>query len=105
KRGAAKSPAATAVTPDAIAASVQAKHVAGTLTLVVCNTVDMARAVFRALSSIDHKVLLTSRFRREDRVRHEQRLIDFDAQRKAGALPGHDPGLICVSTQVIEAGV
>lgn len=105
KRGAAKSAAATSVTPDAIAASVKAKHVAGTLSLVICNTVDMARAVFGALSSVGHKVLLTSRFRREDRARHEQRLIDFDAQRKAGALPEHDPGLICVSTQVIEAGV
>jgi CRISPR-associated endonuclease/helicase Cas3 len=105
KRGAAQSAAATAVTPDAIAASVQANHVPGTLTLVICNTVDMARTVFRALSSIDHKVLLTSRFRREDRARHEQRLIDFEAQRKAGVLPEHDPGLICVSTQVVEAGV
>jgi len=105
KRGAAKSAGATAVTPDAIAASVQAKHVTGTLSLVICNTVDMACAVFRVLSSIDHKVLLTSRFRHEDRARHEQRLIDFDARRKAGALPEHDPGLICVSTQVIEAGV
>lgn len=105
KRSAAKSAAATAVTPDAIAASVKAKHAAGTLSLVICNTVDMARAVFGALSTIDHKVLLTSRFRREDRARHEQRLIDFDAQRKAGTLPKDDPGLICVSTQVIEAGM
>lgn len=104
-RGAAKSAAATAVTPDAIAASVKAKHAVGTLSLVICNTVDMARAVFGALSTIDHKVLLTSRFRREDRARHEQRLIDFDAQRKAGTLPKDDPDLICVSTQVIEAGV
>lgn len=105
KRGAAKPAVATAVTPDVIAASVKAKHVPGTLSLVICNTVDMARAVFATLSSVDNKVLLTSRFRREDRARHEQRLIDFDAQRKAGALPEHDPGLICVSTQVIEAGV
>lgn len=104
KRGAAKS-ATMAVTPDAIAASVKAQHVAGTLSLVICNTVDTSRAVFSALSSTDHKVLLTSRFRREDRTRHEQRLIDFDATRKAGQLPKNDPGLICVSTQVIEAGV
>jgi CRISPR-associated endonuclease/helicase Cas3 len=102
KRGAAKPATATA---DAIAASVGAKHVPGTLTLVICNTVHMARAVFAALSSNDRKVLLTSRFRREDRARHEQRLIDFDAKRKAGKLPKDDPGLICVSTQVIEAGV
>src|SRR5690606_40474080 len=70
-----------------------------------CNTVEMASSVFRALSSIDHKVLLTSRFRGEDRAQHEQRLIDFEAKRKAGMLPEHDPGLICVSTQVVEAGV
>ncbi len=105
KRGAAKSATAATVTPDAIAASVKAKHVAGTLSLVICNTVDLARAVFAALSFVDHKVLLTSRFRREDRARHERRLIDFDANRKAGKLPKDDPGLICVSTQVIEAGV
>jgi CRISPR-associated endonuclease/helicase Cas3 len=105
KRGAAKPATAATVTPDAIAASVNANHVAGTLSLVMCNTVDTARAVFGALSSIDHKVLLTSRFRREDRARHEQRLIDFDAARKAGTLPQEDPGLICVSTQVIEVGV
>lgn len=105
KRGAAKSVAATEVTPEAIAASVHAKHVPGTLTLVICNTVEMAQALFRALPSIERKVLLTSRFRRQDRAWHEQRLIEFEALRKAGKLPKDDPGLICVSTQVIEAGV
>lgn len=105
KRDAVKSAAATAATPEAIAASVKAKHAAGTLSLVICNTVDMARAVFGALSTVEHKVLLTSRFRREDRARHEQRLMDFDARRKAGTQPKDGPGLICVSTQVIEAGV
>lgn len=103
KRG--MSAALSEVTPDAIGATVKAKHVPGTLSLVICNTVEMARAVFRALSSANHAVLLTSRFRREDRARNEQRLIDFDVQRKAGTLPDDDPGLICVSTQVIEAGV
>jgi CRISPR-associated endonuclease/helicase Cas3 len=105
KQRAAKSAAATPVTPETLAASVNAKHAAGTLSLVICNTVEMARVVFAELASVDHKVLLTSRFRREDRARHEQRLIDFDTQRKAGTLPKADPGLICVSTQVIEAGV
>lgn len=104
KRAAAKSATVT-VTPDSVAKAVMDMHVAGTLSLVICNTVDMAREVFRALASVDHKVLLTSRFRREDRARHEQRLLEFDANRKAGALPKYDPGLICVSTQVIEAGV
>jgi len=97
--------AAATVTPEAIAESVKTRHVAGTLSLVICNTVDMARSVFCAVSSVDHKVLLTSRFRREDRARHEQRLLDFEASRKAGNLSKNDPGLICVSTQVIEAGV
>jgi CRISPR-associated endonuclease/helicase Cas3 len=101
KRDAAKS---TIITPDAIAKAVEQGHVAGTLSLVICNTVDMAREVFRALS-VDHRVLLTSRFRREDRARHERRLLEFDTNRKLGKLPEDDPGLICVSTQVIEAGV
>ena len=95
-----------AVTPDAIARAVGKEHEAGTLSLVICNTVDMAREVFRALSvTEENKVLLTSRFRHEDRGRNEQRLLEFDAKRKAGKLPKDDPGLICVSTQVIEAGV
>ncbi|MGE5465541.1 MAG: DEAD/DEAH box helicase [Methanocella sp.] len=92
------------VTAEAIAHAVVKEHQAGKLSLIICNTVDMARDVFRALS-VEHKVLLTSRFRREDRSRHEQRLLDFDANRKAGKLPKDDPGLICVSTQVVEAGV
>lgn len=96
---------AVGVTPAAIASAVQENHVRGTLSLVICNTVDLAREVFRALSSVDHKVLLTSRFRREDRALNEQRLLEFDAKRKAGKLQKDDPGLICVSTQVIEAGV
>lgn len=102
KKGAPKS---TAITPEAIANAVVKKHIAGTLSLVICNTVAMARAVFRAMSTVDRKVLLTSRFRREDRARHEQRLLEFDANRKAGKLPKDDAGLICVSTQVVEAGV
>jgi len=102
KRGAAKS---EAVTPDALADAVKKQHVAGTLSLVICNTVKMARDIFRAISSVGHKVLLTSRFRHEDRAKHEQRLLAFETSRKAGKLPKDDPGLICVSTQVIEAGV
>lgn len=93
-----------AITAETLAQAVVREHQAGKLSLVICNTVDMARDVLRALS-VEHKVLLTSQFRREDRSRHEQRLLDFDANRKAGKLPKDDPGLICVSTQVIEAGV
>lgn len=98
-------PKSTATTPEAIAMALLEKHLPGTLSLVVCNTVDVAREVFRAMPSVDHKVLLTSRFRREDRAQHEQRLLEFEAKRKAGNLPKDDPGLVCVSTQVIEAGV
>jgi CRISPR-associated endonuclease/helicase Cas3 len=104
KSESAKSSMAGTVAPDAIAHAVVREHQEGTLSLVICNTVDMARDVFRALSAT-HKVLLTSRFRRADRSLHEQRLLDFDANRNAGKLPENDPGLICVSTQVIEAGV
>ena len=93
------------VTPELLATSVKAHHVPCTLTLVICNTVEMAHDLFCSLASIEHKVLLTSRFRREDRSRHENRLIDFDGKRKSGNLPKTDPGLICVSTQVIEAGL
>jgi CRISPR-associated endonuclease/helicase Cas3 len=92
------------VASEAIAQAVFSEHKGGTLSLVVCNTVDMAREVFRALP-VAHKVLLTSRFRRGDRSLHERRLLEFDASRKTGALAKDHPGLICVSTQVIEAGV
>lgn len=91
-------------TADRLSDEVLKAHEAGTLSLIICNTVNMARDVFRALS-VEHKVLLTSRFRRGDRIVHEQRLLDFDATRKAGKLPKDNPGLICVSTQVIEAGM
>jgi CRISPR-associated endonuclease/helicase Cas3 len=104
KSKSAKSSTEGAVTAEAIAQAMVKEHQARKLSLIICNTVDMARDVFRALS-VEHKVLLTSRFRREDRSRHEQRLLDFDASRKADKLPEDDPGLICVSTQVIEAGV
>ncbi len=104
KSDSAESSTETAVISDAIAQAVMKEHQAGTLTLVICNTVEMAGRVFRALS-VTHKILLTSRFRREDRSRHEQRLLSFDANRKADKLPENDRGLICVSTQVIEAGV
>lgn len=89
-----------------IAAAAESGHQPGTLALIVCNTVDMARSVFDALQT-DDKILLTSQFRRQDRQHHEQRLLDFEAKRRrydGNPVPG-DPGLICVSTQVIEAGV
>ena len=74
------------------------EHAQGTRTLVVVNTVRRAQQVFLALRK--HKpsaalVLLHSRFRQEDRARALGRLL-------ADPGPG---GTICVSTQVVEAGV
>lgn len=98
---------------EQIASRAHAEHRAGTLTLVVCNTVDMAQQVFRSLPDQPPKILLTSRFRRCDRRDAEQRLLEFEAHRSKearlnpaakGGIKG-DLGLVCVSTQVIEAGV
>ena len=102
-----------------LAQAVTEKHCAGTLTLVVCNTVETAQRLFQCLSNDIPKVLLTSRFRTLDRRSHEQSLLEFEACRKAIELereragrndqlgqPLPDcPGLICVSTQVVEAGL
>lgn len=91
---------------EQIAAAAESEHQQGTLSLVVCNTVDTARSIFNALR-VENKILLTSQFRRQDRQRHEQKLLEFEAMRRrhgSGPVPDN-PGLICVSTQVIEAGV
>ncbi len=96
-----------------IAASVSQDHVSGTLSLVICNTVELALRIFEALPEQWPKILLTSRFRQGDRRQYEQQLIDFEQRRSKaarvdsechGSVKG-DPGLVCVSTQVVEAGV
>lgn len=95
------------VTAESIARDVNQKHRCGTLSLVICNTVKMARNVFRALADTQPKILLTSRFRRQDREKYERRLLSFEAERREhpdAAIPEH-PGLVCVSTQIVEAGV
>ncbi len=91
--------------PQTIAKQVSDSHQAGTLSLVVCNTVETARAIFLALPGTS-KILLTSRFRRQDRDANETRLLEFEDRRRrhSGPIPD-DPGLICVSTQVVEAGL
>lgn len=70
--------------------------------LIVCNTVDRARAIHAALSSVmgtdaaGSLVLLHSRFRPPDRARQQDRLKEkLDAK----------AGQIVVATQVVEAGV
>lgn len=89
-----------------IADLVSTKHRGGTLSLVVCNTVETAREVFQAISNAKPKILLTSRFRRQDRDAQEMRLLEFEDERRkhSGPIP-KNPGLICVSTQVVEAGL
>jgi len=98
---------------EQLAAEVVKEHQEGTLSLVVCNTVDLAQQIYEALPESHPKILLTSRFRHCDRVDAEQQLLDFERQRSQQARADHsqrkelvdNPGLICVSTQVVEAGV
>ncbi|MDP1591659.1 MAG: DEAD/DEAH box helicase, partial [Prosthecobacter sp.] len=95
---------------EALAAAIRAEHSPGTLSLVVCNSVKAAQQLYRQLGD-ENAVLLTSRFRRSDRDKHTRRLLGFEEQRKAHNKGSGDdtlpdsPGLICVSTQVVEAGV
>ncbi|MGI9034269.1 MAG: type I-G CRISPR-associated helicase/endonuclease Cas3g [Acidimicrobiales bacterium] len=76
------------------------RHRQGTRTIAVLNTVDRARDLYQELRKLDRAeevVLLHSRFRPpERRAQVEAALADVDT---AG------PGLIVVSTQVLEAGV
>jgi CRISPR-associated endonuclease/helicase Cas3 len=92
--------------PKGIAELVCRERQRGTLSLVVCNTVENAREIFLALPESTPKILLTSRFRRQDREANEARLLEFEDSRRRHAWPIPDhPGLICVSTQVVEAGL
>jgi CRISPR-associated endonuclease/helicase Cas3 len=78
---------------DKIASTAAALHRDGTLTLVVVNTVDAARAVYKALAKQPaERMLLHSRFRGADRKRLMERLTDGTSR-------------IVVATQVVEAGI
>jgi CRISPR-associated endonuclease/helicase Cas3 len=97
----------------ALAAAVQVEHTRHTLSLVVSNTVATAQEIFAALTSANTAgaeiTLLTSRFRPADRKANLDKLLAFESARKPAvkngdAAPAHN-GLICVSTQVVEAGV
>jgi CRISPR-associated endonuclease/helicase Cas3 len=88
--------------PDeaSVAAAVIERHLAGTLTLVVLNTVERARIVYRHIlvrEPAAELVLLHSRFRPEDRSKHVEQLIR--------AIDDNGPGRLVVATQVIEAGI
>lgn len=75
------------------------KHLPGTLTLVVVNTVKRATKLYQALGKKEKDpekyLLLHSRFRPLDRKAKLERLLD----------PPPDIGRIAVTTQVVEAGV
>jgi CRISPR-associated endonuclease/helicase Cas3 len=84
-------------------------HLPGTLSLVVCNTVEAAQKLYNTLGRQAPRVLLTSRFRAGDRLTAERRLLAFEARRAEQAADPprvpDGPGLICVSTQIVEAGL
>ena len=96
---------------DHLSRAIADEHRRGSLSLVVCNTIASAQKIFQKLKShaLDSStVLLTSRFRPQDRTRHVRALLEFeDARKKAirEERPFDHAGLICVSTQVVEAGV
>ena len=79
------------------------KHVPGTLTLAIVNTVERAQEVYREISNSRRvsleavRVLVHSRFREEDRRRNNVSI---------SATPGKTtPGMVVVATQAVEAGV
>lgn len=87
----------------AVAKAVLAKHVAGTQTLLIVNTVARAKAACLAIESAKkrekkektHTLLVHSRFRPAERDALNAQLQDRDAA----------PDRIIVATQVVEAGV
>jgi CRISPR-associated endonuclease/helicase Cas3 len=97
------SPAAKDEYAKKLAALVVAKHQPGTLTLVVVNRVARAQQVYQALTTPEkkskqslcdpaHVGLIHSRFRRQDRLRHEALLFG-------------EGDRIIIATQAVEAGV
>ena len=95
----------------ALAKEVVSEHQEASLSLVVCNTVSVAQQAYAAIratyTGTSDVVLLTSRFRAKDRKENQDKLLNFEEARKR-AKTGETvfaPGIICVSTQVIEAGV
>lgn len=86
--------------PRNLALEVLREHEAGTMSLVVLNTVDRARELYRELQRSDpatEVLLVHSRFRPGDR----RQIIDqLESEVDTGG-----PGRIVVTTQVLEAGV
>jgi CRISPR-associated endonuclease/helicase Cas3 len=93
---------------SALASAVVDDHQPGSLSLIVCNTVQTAQSIHSELQARERRgaslILLTSRFRKRDRTIHENTLLEFEELRKADGFQGN-AGLICVATQVLEAGM
>ena len=84
--------------PQKIAGAILEAHQNGKLTLIVVNTVKRATEIYKAVKDKNTNAALTiihSRFRPADRQNALEKLL---------AVPGKD-GSICISTQVVEAGV
>ncbi len=91
-------PADTAKRAKTVAAAATERHRAGTLTLVVVNTVSDAQAIHLLVQKAKpaaELLLLHSRFRRSDRKALVRRLVS----------PIPPEGRLVISTQVIEAGM
>ena len=82
--------------PDDVVQLITKSHRAGTLTLVVVNTVKRAQEIYRGLQRSNvgtDALLMHSRFRPVDR------------EKLAARLTHESPNLIAISTQVVEAGL
>ena len=93
--------ASSAKDMKAVAKAVNTKHVIGTTTLVILNTVDRAKATYEELlklrkqSATPELLLIHSRFRPHERIKLNKALTGKDQPKDR----------IIVSTQVVEAGV
>lgn len=89
-----------------VARQVAERHLAGTLSMIVCNRLACAQSLHALLEanppeSRPQVVLLHSRFRPADRQEALEAVLAFEAARKREEC---HPGLVLVSTQVVEAG-
>jgi CRISPR-associated endonuclease/helicase Cas3 len=94
------------------------RHEPGRLSLLILNTVPVAQSRFREVQSAlaagknpneerpPAAILIHSRYRPPDRQRQMHTLARFvEQQNSGGGVVSGDPGLVVVSTQVIEAGL
>ena len=80
-------------------ASIKEKHIDGTITLVIVNTVKRAQSIFKELkkSMNDDCMLVHSRFRKKERQNLNKQLGEL--------ISSDEKNMIIVSTQVVEAGI